>query len=130
MPIEEEIKTSKFDKAKNIIIIDETPDEWRLWRAFTRVFTRQNDLALKIYAVLLENKKKTDLRDIASTVNEPQYSVEKALQDLHELGLVSRQHRKTDNMAFEYWSVDTPIIGVLRLIPKKYFHNGYPRTTV
>ena len=89
VPIEEEITTSKFDKSRNVIVVDETPDEWRLWRAFTRVFTRHNDLALKIYAVLLENKKNIDARGIVTVVHIPRYNVDNALGDLRELGLVS-----------------------------------------
>ena len=130
MPIEEEIITSKFSTARNVIIIDETPDEWRLWRAFTRVFTRHNDLALRIYSVLLERKKKTDSRDIVTVVNEPLYSVEKALNDLQVLGLVSLERQKIGHATFDYWSVETPVLGVLRLIPQKYFRNGYPQTTI
>jgi predicted transcriptional regulator len=102
MPIEEEIKTSKFANAMNVIIVDETPDEWRLWRAFTRVFTRHNDLAFKIYAVLLERKKNMDARDIATVVNQPRYNVNNALQDLRELGLVSRERHKKGNATFDY----------------------------
>jgi predicted DNA-binding transcriptional regulator len=130
MTIKEEIKTSKFDKAKSVIIVDETPDEWRLWRAFTRVFTRHNDLAFKIYAVLLERKKTMDVRDIATVVHNPRYSVDNALQDLHELGLVFHERHKKGNATFDYWRVETPVIGVLRLIPKKYFRTGYPQTTI
>jgi len=94
------------------------------------VFTRHNDLALKIYAVLLERKKKTDARDIATVVHKPRYNVDKALQDLRELGLVSFERQKIGYATFDFWSVDTPVIGVLRLIPKKYFRQGYPQTTL
>ena len=130
MPSEEEIKTRKFANARNVIIVDETPDEWRLWRAFTRVFTRHNDLALKIYAILLERKKNMDARDIAAVVDQSRYNVDNALQDLRELGLVSRERHKKGHASFDVWRVETSVIGVLRLIPEKYFRNGYPHTTI
>lgn len=127
MPIKEEIKISKIDRLINIIIIDETPRNWRLWRAFNRVLSSQNDLALRVYAALLERKKQTSSRDLAVLVDAPLYSVRRALGDLHELGLVSRERRERSHLAFEYWSVETPILGVLRLIPEKYFQEGYPK---
>jgi len=127
VPIEEEIKISKIDMLINIIIIDETPRDWRLWGAFNRVLSSQNDLALRVYAALLERKKKTFSRDLAALVDAPLYSVRRALRDLHELGLVSRERLERSHLAFEYWSVVTPILGVLRLIPEKYFQEGYPK---
>jgi hypothetical protein len=127
VPIKEEIKISKIDRLINIIIIDETPRNWRLWRAFNRVLSSQNDLALRVYAALLERKKQTSSRDLAVLVDAPLYSVRRALGDLHELGLVSRERRERSHLAFEYWSVETPILGVLRLIPEKYFQEGYPK---
>ena len=127
MPIEEEIKISKIDRLINIITIDETPRDWRLWRAFIRVLSSQNDFALRVYVALLERKKQTSSRDLAALVNAPLYSVRRALGDLHELGLVSRERLERGHLAFEYWSVETPILGVLRLIPEKYFQEGYPK---
>jgi hypothetical protein len=64
---------------------------------------------------------------LAVLVDAPLYSVRRALGDLHELGLVSRERRERSHLAFEYWSVETPILGVLRLIPEKYFQEGYPK---
>ena len=71
MPIEEEIKISKIDRLISIIIIDETPRDWRLWGAFTRVLSSQNDLALMVYAALIERKKQTSSRDLAALVDAP-----------------------------------------------------------
>lgn len=71
MPIEAEIKISKIDRLINIIIIDETPRDWRLWGAFTRVLGSQNDLALRVYVALLERKKQTSSRDLAALVDAP-----------------------------------------------------------
>jgi predicted transcriptional regulator len=127
VPIEEEIKISKIDRLINIITIDETPRDWRLWRVFNRVLSSQNDLALRVYAALLERKKQTSSSDIAPLVDAPLYSVQRALEDLHELGLVSRERLERGYLAFEYWSVETPILGVLRLIPETYFQEGYPK---
>ena len=126
MPIEEEIKISKIDRLINIIIIDEPPRDWHRWGAFTRVLSSQNDLALKVYAALLERKKQTSSRDLATLLDAPLYSVQQALGDLHELGLVARERLERGHIAFEYWSVETPILGVLRLIPATYFQEGYP----
>jgi predicted transcriptional regulator len=71
-----------------------------------------------------------DARDIATVTHNQRYSIDNALQDLRELGLVSRERHKKGNATFDYWRVETPVIGVLRLIPKKYFRTGYPQTTL
>ena len=128
MPTEEKIKISKNDKSINVMIVDETPQDWRLWKAFTRLLTRQNDLALKIYAVLLEKKEnQISSRDIASIIGAPLYSVRPALKNLHELGIISREVHEMGYLTFEYWKVKIPVLGLLRLIPKEYFQDGYPK---
>jgi predicted transcriptional regulator len=128
MPIEE-IKTEQFNKAQNVLIIKDDPENWRLWRAFTRVFARSNDLGLKVYSILVENKTRMLAREIAPIVGAPRYSVEKVLRDLHELGLISHERTKirpTHRRFIDYWSVETPVIGILRLIPEQYFKKEYP----
>ena len=127
MPTEKEIKINEIDKPINVMIVDETPSDWRLWNAFTRVLSRQNDLALRVYAALLEREKQTSSSDLATLVNAPLYSVQQALNDLHELGVVSRERLEKGRLTFEYWTVKTPILGVLRIIPEEYFKEGYPQ---
>jgi hypothetical protein len=127
----EEIKIKRFNKTQNILIIEDDPENWRLWRAFTRIFARSNDLGLKVYSVLLEKNTKMLAREIAPLVGAPRYSVDKVLRDLNEVGLVSHERTKirpTHRRSIDYWSVETPVIGMLRLIPEQYFTNGYPET--
>ena len=120
------IKIDQIKTSIDVMVIDETPRDWRFWKAFTRVVSRQNDLALRIYAALLESKKEVSSRDITALVDAPLYSVRRALSDLHELNLISRNRLERGHMTFDYWTVQTPILGILRLIPKKYFRKGYP----
>jgi hypothetical protein len=123
MPIET-IESKRFNTAQKVLVIDDNPENWRRWRAFTRVFTRPNDLGLKVYSILVKKNTKMLAREIAPLVGAARYSVDKALHDLHELGLVSHEQTKirpSHRRTLDYWSVDTPVIGILRLIPQQYF---------
>jgi hypothetical protein len=123
MPIEK-IEIKRFTTAQNVLVIDDDPANWRRWRAFTRVFARANDLALKVYSILLHKNTKMLAREIAPLVGAARDSVDKALHDLHDLGLVSHEPTKirpTHRRTLDYWSIDTPVIGILRVIPKQYF---------
>lgn len=126
MHTEEKIKISKIEKTINVMIVDETPQDWRFWKAFNRVLSRQNDLALRVYAALLERKGQFSSRDLASIVDVPLYSVRRVLADLYELGLVERDRRERGHMTFDNWRVKTAIMGFVRLIPRKYFRGDYP----
>ncbi len=126
MHTEEKIKISKIDKPINVMIVDETPQDWRFWKAFNRVLNRQNDLALRVYAALLERKGQFSSRDLASIVDVPLYSVRRVLGDLYELGLVERDRVERGHMTFDQWRVKTEVLGIVRLIPRKYFSEGYP----
>ncbi len=126
MHIEEKIKVDKIDKPINILAIDETPGDWRFWKACNRVLSSQNDLALRLYAVLLEKKDQISSRDLASFVDAPLYSVRQALADLYEIDLVTRERLERGHMTFDNWTVKTRVLGILRLIPKKYFQKSYP----
>ncbi len=126
MPVEEKVKISKTETPINIMIVNETPGDWRFWAACTRVLSRQNDLALRVYAKLLERQEQISSRDLAALVDAPLYSVRRALTDLHELGIVTRDRLERGHMTFDKWRVKTPILGILRLIPEAYFQEGYP----
>ena len=124
MPIEQ-IEIKGFNTAQNVLVIDDDPENWRRWRAFTRVFTRSNDLGLKVYSVLLQKNTKMLAREIAPLVGAARYSVDKALHDLQELGLISHEPTKlrpSHRLTLDYWRVDAPVIGILRLIPQQYFN--------
>ena len=126
MHVEEKVKISKIDKPINIMIIDETPGDWRFWKACNRVLSHQNDLALRVYAILLERKDQISSRDLAALVDAPLYSVRRAMADLYEIGIVARERLERGHLTFDNWSVKKPILGFLRLIPKKYFKESYP----
>jgi len=126
VPNEEKVKISKMETPINIMIIDETSGDWRFWKACTRVLSRPNDLALRVYAKLLERQEQISSRDLAALVDAPLYSVRRALADLYELGIVTREHLERGHMTFDNWRVKTPILGILRLIPEAYFQERYP----
>ena len=115
----EKIHTDK-DKAIDVLVIDETPEEWRLWRAFNRVLSRQDDLALKVYAFLQEKGESVLARDVAMKVNSSLHAVRRALNDLLDLELVSRERMRKDNWTLNFWRVNKNISGILRVIPSRY----------
>jgi DNA-binding transcriptional ArsR family regulator len=115
----EKLHTDK-DKTINVLVIDETPEEWRLWRAFNRVLSRQDDLALKIYAFLQAKGENVLARDVAMKVNSSLHAVRRALNDLLDLELVTRERMRKDNWTLNFWRVNKNISGILRIIPPKY----------
>lgn len=115
----EKLYTDK-DKAIDVLVIDETPEEWRLWRAFNRVLSRQDDLALKVYAFLQEKGESVLARDVAMKVNSSLHTVRRALNDLLDLELVSRERMRKENWTLNFWRVNKNISGILRVIPPRY----------
>ena len=104
----------------NVLVIDETPEEWRLWRAFNRVLSRQDDLALKVYAFLQEKGESVLARDVAMKVNSSLHTVRRALNDLLDLELVTREQMRKENWTLNFWRVNKNISGILRIIPPEY----------
>lgn len=121
------MKIESVDEPIRLLVVKETPDEWRLWKAFTSMLGRNKDLALRVYASLLEKGEQTSSRELASRVEAPLYSVRRALKDLYDLDIVSRTSVQRGYLTFDYWSVKKQILGVLRLIPEQYFKEGYPK---
>ena len=115
----EKLHTDK-NKAIDVLVIDETPEEWRLWRAFNRVLSRQDDLALKVYAFLQEKGESVLARDVAMKVNSSLHAVRRALNDLLDLELVTRERMRKDNWTLNFWRVNKNISGILRVIPSRY----------
>jgi predicted DNA-binding transcriptional regulator len=126
MPVEEDVKLNRFSGSVKVLVVDEDSADWRLWKAFTQAVSTRNDLTLKIYAHILEKDQSLSSREIASAVNAPLYSVRRALGYLRELGLISRERIERGYLTFDNWSVTVKILGVLRLLPKKYFSSDYP----
>ena len=108
------------DQAIDVLVIDETPEEWRLWRAFNRVLSRQDDLALKVYAFLKEKGESVLARDVAMKVNSSLHAVRRALNDLLDLELVTRERMRKGNWTLNFWRVNKNISGILRIIPLEY----------
>lgn len=115
----EKMKSEKGE-AMDVLVIDETPEEWRLWRAFNRVLSRQDDLALKIYAFLQEKGENVLARDVAMKVNSSLHAVRRALNDLLDLELVTRERMRKENWTLNFWRVNKNISGILRVIPPRY----------
>lgn len=112
--------TSDKGQAINVLVIDETPEEWRLWRAFNRVLSRQDDLALKVYSYLLKKGESVLAQDIATRVNSSLHSVRRALNDLLDLELVTQERMRKGNWTLGFWRADKNISGILRVIPPEY----------
>ena len=112
----------------DVLVIDETPEEWRLWRAFNRVLSRQDDLALKVYAFLQEKGESVIARDVAMKVNSSLHAVRRALNDLLDLELVTRERMRKDNWTLNFWRVNKSISGILRIIPPGYIEENCART--
>lgn len=130
MPVEEDVKLSRFSCPIKVLVVDEDSADWRMWKAFTQALTTANDLTMKIYALMLEKKRSLSSRVISSEVNAPLYSVRRSLDYLRELGLVSRERVERGYLTFDNWVVSIKILGVLRLLPKKYFSSDYPREMI
>ena len=130
MPVEEDVKLSRFSCPIKVLVVDEDSADWRMWKAFTQALTTVNDLTMKIYALMLEKKQSLSSRVIASVVNAPLYSVTRSLDYLRELGLVSRERVERGYLTFDNWVVSIKILGVLRLLPKAYFSSDYPREMI
>ena len=130
MPVEEDVKLSRFPHPIKVLVIDEDSAEWRMWKAFTQTMSTPNDLTMRIYALMLEKNQSLSSRVIASVVNAPLYSVRRSLDYLRELGLVSRERVERGYLTFDNWVVSIKILGVLRLLPKKYFSSDYPREMI
>ncbi len=94
------------------------------------MISRQNDVAMRAYAVLLEQNKSTSARDIAMLVDEPLTVVRRALEDLHILKIIDRERSVKGPITFDYWRVVNPVLGFLRLIPSEYFKEGYPNNLI
>jgi predicted DNA-binding transcriptional regulator len=130
MPVEEDVKLNRFPGPIKVLVVDEDSADWRLWKAFTQALSTRNDLTLKIYALMLEKEQSVSSREIASAANAPLYSVRRALGYLRELGLISRERIERGYLTFDNWFVNVKILGVLRLLPKKYFSSDYPRDMI
>ena len=130
MPVEEDVTLSRFPCPIKVLVVDEDSADWRMWKAFTQTLSTANDLTMRIYALMLEKKQSLSSRVIASAVNAPLYSVRRSLDYLRELGLVSRERVERGYLTFDNWVVAIKILGVLRLLPKKYFSSDYPREMI
>ena len=85
----------------------------------------RNDLALKAYAKILETRKKRiSTRDLATLLNEPNYSINKVCNDLEKIGLIEVERQFKGPIVFNYWRPKKRVFGILRLIPSKYFKKG------
>jgi predicted transcriptional regulator len=123
---EQSIEIKGIDGSRNVLIIDETSTNWRIWKALYHLLGRQNDLGIRVYITLLEKGDKMPARDIAVTLSAPIYSVQRALNDLMDLDLVTREQVRRGNLRYNYWSIKRSILGIVRLFPKQYFQQGYP----
>lgn len=107
----------------------ETPSEWKVWGAFSTVLGQKDDLALRVYAAMLESQGRVSTRDLATSLDAPLYSVRRALNSLKELGLVRQEKTARGELypfVLDYWAVDRVVLGFFRPIPPEYFKEGYP----
>lgn len=122
LPEEAEVHLEKLGSSIKVLILDETFEDWQVWRLFVRVLGRRKDLALRVYSKILEmNRKRISTRELATLLDVSMYSVNKACNDLEKLGLVDSERQFRGVIAFNYWRPKKKILGILRLIPPKYF---------
>ena len=122
LPEEAEVHLEKLGSSIKILVLDETFEDWQVWRPFVRVLGRRKDLALRVYSKILEmNRKKISARRLATSLSESMYSVNKVCDDLEKLGLIDSERRFRGAIAFNYWRPKKKVLGILRLIPSKYF---------
>lgn len=129
MPVIEEARLEGKDFKADVLVLKETEREWKVWRAFNAVLSKKNDLALRVYAAMLEGEGRVSTRDLATRLDTPLYSVRMALNSLKELGLVSQERTARGELypyMLSYWVVDKVVLGFFRPIPPEYFREGYP----
>lgn len=121
---EAEINLEKLGSI-NIMVFDETFQDWQVWRPLIKTLGSRNDLALKTYAKILElSKKRMSTRDLATLLNEPYYSINKVCNDLKKIGLIDVERQVKGPIVINYWRPKKRVLGILRLIPSKYFEKG------
>jgi predicted transcriptional regulator len=126
---EQNIEIHGINGLRNVLIIDETSDDWRIWKALHRLLSRKNDLGVRVYITLLEKGDKMAARDIAIKLSASIYSVRRVLKDLLDLDLVTQEQDQRSRWRPNYWSIKRPILGIVRLFPNQYFQHGYPPQT-
>ena len=119
---EVEVHLEKLGSPIKVLVLDETFEDWQVWRPFVRVLGRRKDLALRVYSKILEmNRKKISTRELATLLDVSMYSVNKACSDLKKIGLVDSERQFRGTVAFNYWRPKKKILGILRLMPSEYF---------
>ena len=124
MPKESKIKLKQLGSI-NILVFDDPFQDWQVWRPLMKTLVSRNDLALKTYAKILETRKKRiSTRDLATLLNEPNYSINAVCNDLEKIGLIEVERQFKGPIVFNYWRPKKRVFGILRLIPSKYFKKG------
>jgi len=126
LPEEAKIYLKKSKTSIKILVSDKTSeDDWAVWGALTGVLGSRDDLALKTYVKILEmEKKKISTSELVTLLNMPKYTINKVCSHLEKFGLIEVEKQYKGPITFNYWRLKKKVLGVLRLIPPKYFKNG------
>ena len=125
MPEEVEVRIKGSKSSIKVLLMDETFEDWRVWRTFVRVLGRRKDLALRVYSKILEmDEDEISTRDLAASLDESVHSINKVCSDLEKLGLIESERGVRGAAMFNSWRPKKRVLGVLRLIPPKYFKEG------
>lgn len=123
----EEVYLKSLGASIQILILDETYEQWQIMRAFNRVLGSKDDVALKLYTTLLEEERKIRSRDLVTRVNKARYTIDKNLKNLMTLGLVGCDYARTGVYEFRSWYPEKHVLGMMRLIPAEYFKKRFPQ---
>ena len=123
----EEVYLKSLGASIQILILDETYEQWQIMRAFNRVLGSKDDVALKLYTTLLEEERKIRSRDLVTRVNKARYTIDKNLKNLMTLGLVGCDYARMGVYEFRSWYPEKHVLGMMRLIPAEYFKKTFPQ---
>jgi len=126
----EEVYLKSLGASIQVLILDETYEQWQMRRAFNRVLGSKDDVALKLYTILLEEEKKLRSRDLVTLVNKARYTIDRNLKNLMQLGLVGCDYARKGAIEFRSWYPEKQVLGMMRLIPEEYFKKGFPKEIV
>ena len=123
----EEVYLKSLGASIQVLILDETSEQWQLMRAFNLVLGSKDDVALKLYTTLLEEERKVRSRDLVTLINKARYTIDRNMKNLMTLGLVGHDYTRRGAYEFRSWYPEKHILGMMRIIPAEYFKKGFPK---
>lgn len=126
----EEVYLKSLGGSIQVLILDETSEQWQVWRAFHRVLGSKDDVALKLYTTLLEEKRKLQSTDLVKLSNKSRYTINMNMKNLMTIGLVGCDYLRREPIEVRSWYPEKHVLGLMRLIPAEYFNEEIPKKMV